>query len=155
MKSKRLLVVVLLTVTLCFTSTAGYGEVQHWLDDVQPTAMDVFLLTARLNYVMENPYGFLSVQILYDRTGTGVVGLPSPILTAGKIYVSMLDTLSVFVDKIEEDLLKTFKKELEYLYSYFSKCATNMDTDVVAAFYDWDGTPLGYFYQGEYQLWQE
>lgn len=155
MKNKRLLVIILLSIALCFTSIKGYGEVQHWLDDVQATAMDVFLLTARLNYVMENPSTFLSVQALYDRTGTSVMGLPSHIMTAGRIYISMLDTANVFGEKTGEDLLKAFRKELEYLYSYFDKCATNMDTDIIATFYHWDGTPLGYFYQGEYHLWED
>ncbi|MFQ5835086.1 MAG: hypothetical protein ACE5HR_04100 [bacterium] len=34
--------------------------------------------------------------------------------------------------------------------------ATNMDTDIVAAFFSAEGgTPLGYFYEGDYHLWEE
>ena len=49
-----------------------------------------------------------------------------------------------------------FKSILEALFSYLEAgVATDMDTDIVAKFHSKGAIPLGYFYQGEYHLWEE
>jgi len=69
----------------------------------------------------------------------------------GKFVIQVFDSRNVFADISEVALLEQFKKELKHIYDcapreFFSE----MDRDVIALFYDYEGTPLGYFYQGEY-----
>lgn len=47
------------------------------------------------------------------------------------------------------------KKELRIIYSFITHVATNVDTDIATGFYTREGTLLGYFYQGEYRLWEK
>jgi len=39
--------------------------------------------------------------------------------------------------------------------SYLEEVTTDMAADIVAVFYSEKETTLGYFYQGEYHLWEE
>ena len=52
-------------------------------------------------------------------------------------------------------MLADFKSILETIHSYIDIMVTDMETDVVARFVDSDGIPLGYFYQGEYHVWEK
>ena len=54
-----------------------------------------------------------------------------------------------------EFILALFKRELEVVYSFIEYIASNMNTDIVARLHSKSGTTLGYFYQGEYHLWEE
>jgi len=71
----------------------------------------------------------------------------------------IIDNRGIFSDKSERALLSQFKKELEAIYSSLYEAtggmATDMNTDIVAAFYSREQNPLGSFYQGEYHLWEK
>ena len=51
-------------------------------------------------------------------------------------------------------LLDEFRRELKTIYKSISALASDMSTDIVVRFTR-GITPLGYFYEGEYHLWEE
>lgn len=51
-------------------------------------------------------------------------------------------------------MLEKFEKELNSIYVDLWFYA-DMAADVVAKFSSMENVPLGYFYQGEYHLWEE
>ena len=58
--------------------------------------------------------------------------------------------------------LTLFSIQLDTLYSFIQHIATDLNTDIVAVLYGekegsfgYEHVPLGYFYQGEYHLWEE
>ena len=92
--------------------------------------------------------------------------LPNHIDTKGKICVLIGDNIfrgddkRVFYDKSGTDLLDEFKRQLETIYLFIDNYATDMNADIVASFYTREKKPslittLGYFYEGEYHLWEE
>ena len=157
MRGKKLLAAFLLGVGLCFVPVLGYGEINERMYEIKATCMQVALLEARVSYVMRNPTNFLQVLIVYDRTGNAAkdFGFPEHLDTKGKIYVDVGDNREVLSYKSGAALLDGFKKELRIIYSFITHVATNMDIDIVAGFYTRESTLLGYFYQGEYQLWEK
>jgi len=125
------------------------------LDVIKMT--QTMLLQSTLDYIMWNPHDFLFIHWEWDYMGLFHVNhaLPENIIgkTEGKLVIQVFDNRKVFAGISEVVLLGQFKKELERVYH----CAprglfSRMDRDVVALFYDYKGTPLGYFYQGEYHL---
>lgn len=52
-------------------------------------------------------------------------------------------------------MLDEFKRQLEVIYSFIEIVATDMDSDIIAEFLSRENIPLGYFYQGEYYLWEK
>jgi len=154
MKGRGLLVAFLLGVGLCFVPALGYGEVEHWADEAKASLMDFTLLNARVNYIMHNPTNFLNVNFYYDPKGMYEDRFPEGVHTKGKIYIDVMDNRGLFSYMSGTALLDQFKRELETLYSFIRYMATNMDTDIVAVFRSKGGIPLGYFYQGEYHLWE-
>ena len=157
MRGKKLLAAFLLGVGLCFFPVLGYGEVQHSLYKSKATAMAVMLLKLEVAYVMGNPTGFLQVDFFYDPDGRfgKIARLPESVDTKGKIFVRVKDNRGRFSYKSGIGLLDEFKGILESLFSYIEVVATNMDTDIVAEFVSRGDIPLGYFYQGEYHLWEK
>ena len=159
MRGKRLLAAFLLGVGLCFVPTLGYGEVAHWLHKRKVSSMNFWLLNARVDYMMHNPTRFLIVTFHYNPVGTlkGAVEFPEgvDIDTKGKIHVLIRDSRGVFSDKSGTALLDQFKTELKVIYSFLRFIASDMDTDIVARFVSREEIPLGYFYQGEYYLWEK
>ena len=165
MKNKKLLVIILLSLSFCFVSRVGYGEVKQLEYDYQAKTsymdsilyMRFVLLEARLNYMMSNSPDFLYVSFHYDPDGvigkTG--GFPERVDTEGKVFITVIDTKDEFSDKSGVVLRKQFEMILEPIYLFIQGVATDMDNDVVAKFHSEDETPLGYFYQGEYHLWGE
>jgi len=117
------------------------------------------LLTARIDYMTRNPNNFLYVSLLYDKYGVFRSSFPESADMKSdmnsKIIVTIVDNRDMFSDKSGIALLDEFKRNLEVVYSYVSDIATNLDTDIVAKFWSRGGIPLGYFYQGEYHLWEE
>ena len=159
MRGKKLLAAFLLGVGLCFVPALGYGEVQEWTYERKASYMEICLLRAEIDYMMNNPTNFLSINFYYDPDGRfgRIEKLPESISTKSKIFVVVRDTRRVFSDKSGIVLLDEFKKELEVIYSYSSigAVAMDMNADIVAIFCDRENIPLGYFYQGEYHLWKE
>lgn len=165
MKNKKLLVIILLSLSFCFVSRVGYGEVKQLEYDYQAKTsymdsilyMRFVLLEARLNYMMSNSPDFLYVSFHYDPDGvigkTG--GFPERVDTEGKVFITVIDTKDEFSDKSGVVLRKQFEMILEPIYLFIQGVATDMDNDVVAVFADKEGTRLGCFYQGEYHLWEE
>ncbi|TET59116.1 hypothetical protein E3J48_08245 [Candidatus Aerophobetes bacterium] len=160
MKGKKLLAAFLLGAVLCFVPALGYGEIPEWTRENKVSYIDYDLLRAMVKYAMRNP-NHLIVD-LYDvpyglpRSKITEFPIPKDIDYRNKIFVLVEDRKhrAIFSDKSGIALLDQFKRELEVIYSYIEGVATNMNSDVVAVFYSREGIPLGYFYQGEYHLWE-
>jgi len=158
MRGKVFLAAFLLGAGLCFVPVLGYGEVKEWMYESKVSLMDLKLLDARVDYVMSKPENYLWIYFLYDPVGEiGRRYFPRGVDTEGKIVVKIQDNRGAFSYKSGRALLRRFKRELEdiYLHSSMELYATDMDTDIVARFLSGEGIPLGYFYQGEYHLWEE
>lgn len=154
MRGKRLLAAFLLAVGLCFVLGMGDAEIQKkWLES-SPPYIDFRLLMARVDYMMSNPTNFLDARFFYDEDGILGKQVLEDVDTKGKIFVMVIDNRGVFSDKEWFFLLADFQKELEAIYPSIKYVATDMDADVVAAFYTKE-VLVGYFYQGEYHLWGE
>lgn len=159
MRTKKLLAAFLLGVGLCFVPALGHGKIHPFYAEENPSFISERLLSARVDYIMCNPNTFSYVVFIYDFTGVlGVSLLEDPeglINTKGKLLVHIYDTRDIFSHKSGMALLEQFKRELEIIYSYISSFASDMNTDIVAKFYNRKKIPLGYFYQEEYHLWEE
>lgn len=158
MKNKRLLAIVFLGLSFCFVSGVGYGEkLEETLRESKKSLMEHYLLRARVNYIMKNPTNFLNVEFSYDpHGGWGRPALPETIDTKGKICVVITDNRDAFAYKSGTALLKEFKKALEAIYSSeLVVWVIGLDTELVVVFRSKDEIPLGYFYQGEYHLWEK
>lgn len=159
MRSKKLLATVLLSVGLCFVPALGHGEIKGWSYKDKTSCVDsrLLVLEARVNYIMRNPTSFLEVDFDYDPFGSYgriMLELPENVDTKNKVCVRIRDSRGVFSYKSGVTLLDQFKKRLENVYSYIKESATDMNADIVAIFYSEGDLPLGYFYQGEYYLWE-
>jgi len=166
---KKLLIVFLLGVSFCLMPVLGYGEVKQELYEKRGMSLlDWRLLQAAVTYMQENPTNFLRINVIYDSDGNwGKNFLPEGIIdTKGKIFVLVGDNIfrgdniRVFCGKSGVDLLDEFKRQLEIIYPFIEYYATDMDIDIVAYFYTREKkpslpVPLGYFYQGEYHLWEK
>ena len=158
MKNKKLLAIILLSVSFCFVSGVGYGEVMHMWNETKATLMELVLAEARIDYIMRNPDVFLDVHFYYDSTGWFGEGFPENVDTKGKICVEVLDNKrGGFSYVTGTALLDLFKGYLEIVYAFIELegVVTDLDTDIVAKFVSRGGISLGYFYQGEYHLWDE
>ena len=157
MKSKSLLAIILLSLSFCFVSGVGYGEVKEWSDKEKISYTEVLLLlSARVDYIMYNPTTFLNVDFIYDSDGAfGKKVFPRDVDTKGKICVRVIDSRRVFSDKSGVALLGLFERVLESIRWHIFFVATDLDTDIVAKFLSREAIPLGYFYQGEYHLWEK
>lgn len=142
------------------------SELMKLIDKMKEEGVDVIaetkagLLQSTLDYIMWNPHDFLFIHWEWDYMGLFDVNhaLPENIIgkTEGKLVIQVFDNRNVFTSISEVALLEQFKKELERAYHYAPRrFFSSMDRDVVALFYDYKGTPLGYFYQGEYHLWEK
>jgi len=149
MKGRGLLAAFLLGVGLCFVPALGQGEVMHRAGE-----MDSRLLEARIDYIMHNPTNFLNVRFYYYPIGQSGV-FPEGVDTKGKICALIVDNRGVFSYKSGVALLGLFERILESIRWPIFFVATDLDTDIVAKFVSREGIPLGYFYQGEYHLWEK
>lgn len=157
MKNKKLLAIILLILSFCFVSGVGYGEIKGWKIERKASILDMELLDARIRYMMWNPDTFLYVDFYYDEYGVYGVSdrLPKSVDTKEKIYIQVGDTRGAFSQKNKKALLNELKRQLEYMCSYLEEVTTDMAADIVAVFYSEEEITLGYFYQGEYHLWEE
>jgi len=157
MRAREVLAAILLAVGLSFVPGVGHGEIEKWKvnHDTKASYIDVSLLRATVSYMMTNPTNFLDVISYYDPAAIYASNFPGDVVTKGKIFVMVHDSRGVFSGKSGVALVGQFKKELEIIYSFLQVTATNMRTDIVAKFYTRGGISLGYFYQGEYHLWEE
>jgi len=155
MKNKKILAVTLLSLAFCFVSGAGYGEILHQLDEVKATKMDVFLLNAKVSYMMSNPATFLNVSFYYDATGKAWKHEFPELDTGAKIFILVTADTNRYGYETPTIRLRLFKEDLEVIYSFVDQMATNMDTDIIAKLYSENGIPLAYFYEGKYHSWAE
>jgi len=156
MRVKGLLAAFLLGAGLCFVPVLGYGKVEPPVDVHD---MDIKLLKAQIDYIMENPTTFLNVSCSYNHLVSWVdLFLPEKdIDTAGKIFVIVTDNRGVFSGKSWYPLLDEFQIQLEAVYSCLEVRILgplDLHTDIVAAFYSEKKVLLGYYYQGEYRIWK-
>jgi len=123
--------------------------------------IDYRLLEARVDYIARNPNSFLDVRFYYEHALLygRLAKLPEGVDVKGKIFVEIFDTRDVFSDKSGMNLLEQFKRELEHISLFIIPVTLRMHTTrekgIVAKFYSRERTPLGYFYRGEYHLWEE
>ncbi len=157
MKNKKLLAIILLSLSFCFMSGPGYGEIPEWILERRIRFIDYFLAQAEVYYILRNKTNFLDVVFSYDDVYTGQVIFSSKydVSTKGKILISIRDSRSIFSNKSEIAILNLFRKALGAIYSFIEDYATDMDVDVVAILRDGQGHYLAYFYQGEYHLWED
>ena len=156
MRVKILLAAILLAVDLCLVPALGYGEVEKWMYEQKASYISVQLVQSRINYLMRNPTNFLDVDFTYDPTGycARTVKLPHDVDTKGKIFVLISDNRGIFSYKSGIGLLDRFKRELKIICS-FILVTRDINADIVALLLSKEGNPLGYFYQGEYHLWED
>lgn len=155
MKKRLLLTAILLGVVLCFVSGVGHGYISKFDLESKASRMDVNLLDARIDYIMKNPTNFLEIHLLYDPLGFGGETFPYDVETKDRIIILVYDTRDIFSDRSEAALLDQFKKELKTIYKPLRIIASNMNADIVVSFRTREDVSLGYFYQGEYHLWDE
>jgi len=167
MKVKKVFLIILLVAGFCFMSGVGYGEEifsKEWMasmrkymyDEGKASSMDIYLLEAKISYMMRNPTGFLLIGFVYDSSGAGAKawGFPEGVDTKDKIYIAVTDNRGAFANKSEAVLLEQFKKELNSIYVGLWAYA-DMAADIVAKFSSMENVALAYFYQGEYHLWED
>jgi len=156
---KKLLIGLLLGVSLCLVPVLGYGEIMErgmsGIDE-HSTRLDFCFLRAEVWYMMRNPNTYEAIYLVYDKVGKckECFGLPEGVETKGKVFMTIDDIRGLFSYKKGTALKEAFKSHLETFYSYISEFVTDMNSDVVVVFYSKGGIPLGYFYQGEYHLWE-
>ena len=115
-------------------------------------------LEDKVSYMMNNPTDFLYVWFDYGPDERLEKELPGDVDTQGKLIVSVRDTRDVFSGKSGKDLLGQFNKELDSieLGSFRVWMDSGIEKEnIVARFLSREGAPLGYFYQGEYHLWED
>jgi len=156
MGTRALLAAFLLSVGLCLVPVMGHGEVNEaYLVEITRPHIDFVLLEATVRYIMFNPADFLVVMCSYDPFGSAAKKYPVGVKTKGRIDITIKDNRGIFFGKYGRALLNQFKKELEAFYPFIKYYVTDIDTDIVAIFMSVPGSPLGYFYQGEYHLWEK
>ena len=164
MRRKQFLAAILLGVFFCFVSGVGYGEIKVNVIELKVPHIDFYLLEARVEYIMRNPTNFLYVKFRYDRNGSYGIGFPERLDTKGRIYVEIRDNRGFFSGRSGIVLLELFKMHLDNIYGYIQPLPTigteydlleYMEHDIVAKFYSKGDIPLGYYYKGEYHLWEE
>ena len=158
MKNKKLLAIILLSLSFCFVSGVGYGEVNEWMMfEEKATFLETDFLEARIDYMMKNPTSYLNLDFYFDMPSDQYwnIGLPIHVKTEDKISVSIGDTRDVFSHKSGKALLDEFERILKALHLASMIWVTDIENDIFAIFWNMDGNPIGYFYQGEYYLWGE
>jgi len=160
MRGKKLLAALLLGVGLCSVPGLAHSEISELLKGKAYSHIKFCLLDARITYMMNNPDRFLNVYFVPDEVGAfgKLVGLPEAVDTKNKvcIYIKNNREIDLFSpDWGESGLFFSFEVVLKNIYSYISLVATNMDDDIVAVFHSKTGVKVGYFFEGEYHLWEE
>ena len=117
--------------------------------------LEYALLNASISYIMTNLTTFTTVYFYYDSSGWSEENFPEGVNTKGKIYVLFGDLRGYFSGRSGVALREALKIQLDAIYSFIKKIATNMDDDIVALFVSKGGIPLGYFSEGEYYLWDK
>lgn len=143
---KTLLAVFLLGVGLCFVSILGCAEVKEYEN------IDAIFEQARINYMMANPNSYLYINFYYDSDGWYEQFFPEGIKTKSKIIIEIIDTRGIFPFKRGADRYK-LQNHLRVIYSFISILTIDMNTDIVAGFYDRRNRLKAYFYEGKYFLW--
>lgn len=140
--------------------TRGLNEWREAWDEVG--RLELSLLSARIDYMMRNPTIFENVRFWYDPDGRYKKEFPEGVETEGKILVWILDNREIYRTMSGVALLDLFKRQLETIYTFLLVSVKDylgtdivIHTDIVAKFHSREEIPLGYFYQGEYHLWEK
>ena len=155
MKNKKLLAIVLLSLSFCFVCGVGYGEIKEYLLGTKAEKLEFELLKAKVSYMMFYPDSFLRVSYYYDETGWIAENFPAGVSTKDKIVVQIIDSRDVFSGKSGAMLLLEFRRQLLDATYFLELLVSDLENDIVALFTDEDSVPLGYFYQSGYHLWEE
>ena len=157
MRYKKVLATVLLAVSFCFVSGVGYGELieKEYLLGTQARPIESQFVESIINYIMMYPDSFLRVSHYYDEIGRWAEYFPAGVKTKDKIVVFILDSRDIFSGKTGTTLLLELKLQGFRACYFLGAIVSDMDNDIVVKFMDNLGEPLGYFYQGEYHLWDE
>ena len=157
MRKKQFVAAILLGVVLCFVSGLGYAKVKEsLLEPVVARRLEFRLLDAQVAYIMTFPDTFLRVLYFYDGYGDFAKWFPAGVLTKDKIIVEVIDNRDYFHGAATEKvLLSEFEFHLSKVTFLIQFMVDDLANDIVARFTDIDGNHLGYFYQGEYHLWEE
>ena len=155
MKNRKLLAIILLSLSFCFVSGVGYGEIPEWMLESTVSYIDFELLRSEVSYIMAKPDDFLMVSYYYDLTGGFAEKFPVGVRTKGKVYISIRDSRGVFSYKSSKALLEQFVVELFAVYYFIQSIVTDKNVDIVVEFVNKEGKTIGYFYQGEYHLWED
>ncbi len=155
MRNKKVLAVVLLSLSFCFVSGAGYGEIKEHLLGTKAEKLEFELLKVKVSYMMFYPDSFLRVSYYYDETGWIAENFPAGVSTKDKIVVQIIDSRDVFSDKSGAMLLIEFRRQLLDATYFLELLVSDLENDIVALFTNKDSLPLGYSYRGGYHLWKE
>lgn len=152
MRSKKLLAAILLGIGFCFISILGYTEVKEYEN------MDAIFEQARTNYMMTNPNSYLYVNFYYDSDGWYKKFFPEGVNTKNKIIIEIIDNRNMFsLDKRRRMATQAFvsylRKQLRAICSFIPVLTIEMNTDIVAGFYNTKSASIGYFCEGKYFLW--
>lgn len=156
MKNKKLLTVILLSLSFCFVVTGvGCGEIKEYLLGTKAEKLEFELLKVKVNYMMFYPDSFLRVSYYYDETGWIAENFPAGVSTKDKIVVQIIDSRDVFSGKSGAMLLLEFRRQLLDATYFLEILVSDLENDIVVLFTNEDSVPLGYFYQSGYHLWDE
>ncbi len=105
---------------------------------------------------MTFPDNFLRVLYFYDDYGGFAESFPAGVRTKGKIIVEVIDNRDhLHGAATEKVLLSEFELYLPEVTFQIQFMVDDLVNDIVVRFTDIDGNRLGYFYQGEYHLWED
>lgn len=131
------------------------------LGGTPPTKRDSpSFLEEKVNYMMNNPTDFLFIWFDYGPDERLEKELPGDVDTQGKLIIRVRDSRGVFSGKSGKDLLDQFNKELDSIggsatIRMWAEFVGREKENIVVKFFNEEGDPLGYFYQGKYHLWEK
>jgi len=140
----------------------GYGkqytaeEIKKQIHEQKASYMDIVLLKAKTNYIMDNPADFLKIILTYDHQGIFLSSdekeiLPDNINSKCKIIVRITDNRGAVPLTSIRALANFFVPHFLAVCRYISVLG-DIDTDVIGIFCNKEDIPLGYFYKGEYHF---
>lgn len=171
MKNRKLLAIIVLSLSFCFVPRVGYGEemtmeqLREAVVAQKASQLDLILLQSVVKYIRNNPNDFLDISCHYNPFDFTSIegsshkdwGLPEDFDTKDKLFITIRDSRGAFSGKADLDLLKLF---IGPLHSFLNGSALlalfSYDSDIVAIFHSEEGNiPVGNFYQGVFHLWEE
>ena len=111
MRRKQFLAAILVSLSFCFVSGLGYGEIKEkeFRFGTKQRRLEADIQQCRVDYIMMHPDNFLRVHFYYDELGGFAEYFPAGVNTQDKICVMVFDTRDVFSSKTGTMLLLEFK----------------------------------------------